>query len=234
MMFSYTYPIRYGDYKNFEEMKPSALLDIIQDVSIQDSARVGYTIHKLKEIKRAWLMQGINVRYEKPISVKAPLTVTTGVKAFRGSTSERCCLVEQEGELVARTIANWFLFDAERGRVVRVSPEISDAYEVGGFEEEFFSYRKPQLFEAKPAYTVRVSNKEIDTNAHLNNQRGAELLLDAIPYEFSFNDMKILYKKASYLGDVLEVCVTETERGYFVMLRNEDQELCVAGTFENL
>ncbi len=232
-MFSYTYPLRYGDYKTFDEIKPSALLDIIQDVSIQDSTRVGYSIHKLKEINRAWLMQGINVRMEKPIRPQFPLHVSTGVKSFRGSTSERCCLVEQNGELVARTIANWFLFDVEKGRVIRVSPEIADAYEVGGFEDEFFSYQKPELEEAEVAYTVRVSNKEIDTNAHLNNQRGAELLMDALPYEFFFNEMKILYKKAAYLGDVLEVCVKKTEQGYFVKLQTEEKELCVAGTFEN-
>ncbi len=233
-MFSYSYQMRYGDYKNFDEIKPSALLDIVQDVSIQDSTRVGYSIHALKEINRAWLMQGINVRFHKPISTKFPLTVSTGVKAFRGSTSERCCIVEQDGEVVAKTVANWFLIDVEKTRVIRISPEILAAYEVGGFSEEFFSYQKPELYEAETAHTVKVSNKEIDTNSHLNNQRAAELMLDAIPFDFSFNDMKILYKKAAYLGDTLEVCVTKTEHGYFVMLRNEEKELCVAGTFENL
>ncbi len=233
-MHTYTYQLRYGDYKNFEEIKPSALLDIIQDVSIQDSARVGYTIQKLKEINRAWLMQGINVRFEKPIGVTMPLEVSTGVKAFRGSTSERCCIVKQGDEVVARTIANWFLIDVEKTKVVRISPEILDAYEAGGFEEAFFFYQKPQIYDAEALYTVRVSNKEIDTNAHLNNQRAAELLLDAVPYDFSFNDMKILYKKAAYPGDVLKVCGTETEQGYFVMLKNEADALCVAGTFEKL
>ena len=233
-MNRYSYQTRYGDYKNFEEIKPTALLDIIQDVSIQDSTRAGYSIHTLRDMNRAWLMQGINVRLEKPISTKMPLTVSTGVKAFRGSTSERCCIVEQGGEVVARTVANWFLIDVAKTRVIWIPPEILAAYEVGGFEEEFFSYQKPELYEAEAAYTVKVSNKEIDTNSHLNNQRAAELLLDAIPFDFSFNDMKLLYKKAAYLGDTLEVCIKETGHGYFVKLQTEEKDLCVAGTFENL
>ncbi len=233
-MHSYTYQIRYGDYKNFNEIKASALLDIIQDVSIQDSTRVGYSIHALRDINKAWLMQGINVRFEKPISTKSPLTVSTGVKSFHASTSERCCVVEQEGAVVARTIANWFLVDVEINRAIRIPPEILEAYEVGGFEDAFFSFQKPKLQDAEVVYSVRVSNKEIDTNLHLNNQRAAELLLDAIPFEFSFNDMKILYKKAIYLGDVLEVCVSQTEHGYFVKLQTMAGELCVAGSFENL
>ena len=233
-MYSYTYQLRYSDYKNFDEVKPSAFLDIIQDVAILDSERSGYGIQKLREMKRAWLIQGINVRFEKPVSTKAPLEVATGVKAFRGSTSERCCIAKQNGEIVARTVANWFLIDTESVRVVRIDPEMLEAYEVGGFEEEFFKFQKPKTCEAEPAYSVRVSNKEIDTNNHLNNQRAAELLLDAIPFDFSLNDMKILYKKAAYLGEVLDVCVTETEQGYFVMLKNQEGDLCVAGTFENL
>lgn len=233
-MHSYTYQLRYSDYKNFDEVKPSAFLDIIQDVAIQDSDRSGYDIQKLREMNRAWLIQGINVRFEKPVSTHAPLEVSTGVKAFRGSTSERCCIVKQNDEVVARTVANWFLIDTEKIRVVRITPEMLEAYEAGGFEDEFFKFQKPQTYEAERAYTVRVSNKEIDTNHHLNNQRAAELLLDAIPYEFSFNDMKILYKKAAYPDEMLDVCVTETEQGYFVMLQNQEGDLCVAGTFENL
>lgn len=233
-MHTYTCQLRYSDYKNFDEVKPSAFLDIIQDVAICDSEQAGYGVQKLRELHRAWLIQGINVRFEKPVSTKAPLEVSTGVKAFRGSTSERCCIAKQNGEVVARTVANWFLIDTDSIRVVRINPEMLEAYETGGFEDEFFKFQKPELYEAEPAYSVKVSNKEIDTNVHLNNQRGAELLLDAIPYDFSFNDMKILYKKAAYLGDVLDVCVTETERGYFVMLKNKEGDLCVAGTFENL
>lgn len=233
-MYSHTYQFRYGDYKNLDVIKPSALLDIIQDVAILASADAGYTIHKLVGMNRAWLLQGINVRFEKPVRVDAPVTVSTGVKAFRGSTSERCTIVEQNGEVVARTIANWFLIDVERTRVVRIPPEILEAYEADGFEDAFYSYQKPQLYEAEPAYTVKVSNKEIDTNVHLNNQRAAELLMDAIPYDFTFNDIKILYKKAAYPGELLDVCVTETEGGYFVMLKNQEGDLCVAGTFENL
>lgn len=233
-MYSHTYQFRYGDYKNFEIIKPSALLDIIQDVAILASAEAGYTIHKLMEMNRAWLLQGINVHFEKPVRVDAPVTVSTGVKAFRGSTSERCCIVEQNGEVVAKTVANWFLIDVEQTRVVRINPEMLEAYEVGGFEDAFFKFQKPQIYEAEPAYSVRVSNKELDTNVHLNNQRAAELLMDAIPYEFSFNDMKIFYKKAAYPGEVLDVCVAEIENGYFVMLKNREGDLCVAGTFENL
>ena len=55
--------------------------------------------------------------------------------------------------------------------------------------------KKPEILEIEnPAYTIRVSNKDIDTNRHLNNEKGAELLMDALPFDFFFTDMSIIYK----------------------------------------
>ena len=56
--------------------------------------------------------------------------------------------------------------------------------------------------------------------------------MDALPYDFSFNRMNILYKKAAYHGDVLYICRTDLENGYYVHLETADKEVCVAGTFE--
>ena len=139
----------------------------------------------------------------------------------------------QNGEIVAKSIADWFLFDAEKMRPVRIPQEMLESYQTHNFEDEFFSFVKPEFIPLAPCeYTVRVSNKEIDTNCHLNNQKGAELLMDALPYEFEFNFVKTIFKKPCYLGDVLEVCKQKTDNGYYVHLQTTEKEICVAGTFE--
>ena len=67
-MFSHTYEIRYSDYKTHTEVKPASLLDFVQDVSIKASDDCGYGIHKLKEMNLAWLLQGIKLHFNKPLS----------------------------------------------------------------------------------------------------------------------------------------------------------------------
>ena len=232
-MYTHTYETRYGDYKDFDTIKTGSVLDIIQDVSTKDSNRLGYGIEKLREMKRAWLIQGINVCFEKKVRTDSGIEVFTAVKNVRGVTSERGCILSQNGEVVAKSIANWFLFDSENGRIAKIPPEMQSAYEIYDFNDEFFSYRKPEFInDIVPMYKIRVANKEIDTNRHLNNQKSADLLMDALPFDFEFDNLKILYKNPAYLGDELEVCRVEIPGGYYVHLQSADYGVCVAATFE--
>ncbi len=232
-MFTKTYEMRYSDYKDFDTIKVSSVLDIVQEISTAHSAHLGYGIDKLRSMGVAWLIQGVKLHLEKPVSTAYPLEAYTAVKSTGGATSERGCIIKQNGETVAKTISNWFLFDAEKGKIARISPEMQVAYPIYDFDDEFFSYKKPELIKDAPkVYEIRVSNKEIDTNRHLNNQKSAELLMDALPFDFSFTDMKVLYKKPAYLGDELDVCLCETDKGYYVHLADNDGNICVAGSFE--
>ena len=234
-MFTFKYETRYGDYKDFENIKVSSVLDMIQDVSTKDSARCGYDMQTLKNMKMAWLMQGINVHFTAPVKTGVPVELLTAVKSLKGTTSARGCFIRQNGEVVAKSIANWFLFDTEKNKIGRIPAEMFDAYEFFEFEDEFFEYKKAPFFEIEtPEYTVKIANKEIDTNGHLNNQKGAELLMDALPFDFQFNNVKLLYKKQAYLGDELQVCRKEIPGGFYVHMQTKEKEICVAGTFENV
>ena len=233
-MFTHTYETRYGDYKDFDTIKTGSVLDMIQDVAIKDSVRVGYGIHKLKEMNLAWLLQGINIEFSKPASTKAMVDVSTGVKTLKGATSVRCSVVSQNDEIIAKAVANWFLFNTEKNKIAPIVPEMISAYDYYDFDEECYIYKKLKIQEMdKVHYKIRISNQHIDTNKHLNNQKGADILIDALPFDFDIKRANILYKKPAYLGDELGVCIKETETGYYVHIQNESGEVCVAGTFDN-
>ncbi|MBR3785599.1 MAG: hypothetical protein IKJ77_04265 [Firmicutes bacterium] len=234
MLFEHTYETRYGDYKTPETIKPAVILDMIQDIATKHSDKCGYGIFVMEDLKQAWLLQGIKAHFEKPIKAHSPVTIKTAVKSMRGTTSPRCSYIEQDGEVVAMTIANWFLMDVEKQKPCRIPKEMGEAYDFHDFDEEFFTYKKAPVMEAPALYEVRIGNKEIDTNMHLNNQKSAELLMDALPFDYFFIDMNVFYKQSAYLGDVLELCMTEIENGYYVHLQTKDGDVCVAGTFENL
>jgi len=233
-MYRCDYNIRYSDYKDFETVKTSTILEVIQEVAILNSASCGFGIDNLRKMNRAWLLQGINVQIENSISTHYPLRANTAVKSLKGVLSERGTIIEQNGRVVAKSIANWCLLDTERMRLTRIPREMTDSYEHYDFGDEFFSYVRPEIIEDAPEiYKIRISNKELDTNKHLNNQKGAELLMDAIPFDFEIKDIKIFYPNPAYLGEELSVCVKEIQKGYYVHLKNTDGVMCVAGTFEN-
>ncbi len=231
-MFSFVYEPRYGDCKDFDNLKPSAILDMVQDVAVRHSDACGYGMYRLRDMGYAWLLNGIKLHIEKPIKPMEPIEVSTAIKDMKGLFSDRGCIIRQSGQVVAKTCAAWFLFDVGAGKPCRAPEEIASAYEYHDFGDEFFEFKKIKLMDAQKLYTVVVSNKDIDTNRHLNNQKSAEILMDALPFDYSFTDMTVLYKKAAYLGDKLDLCVSKLEDGYYVHLMAQDGSVCVAGTFK--
>jgi len=234
MLFEHTYETRYGDYKTPETIKPAVILDMVQDIATKHSTKCGYSISVMEELKQAWLQQGIKAHFDKPIQTNAPITIKTAVKSMKGTTSPRCSYIEQNNQIVGKTIANWFLLDVEKQKPTRIPKEMGEAYDFHDFTEDFFQFKKASVMEAPVLYEIRIGNKEIDTNMHLNNQKSAELLMDALPFDYFFTDMNVFYKQSAYLGDVLEVCMVEIEKGFYVHLQTKSGEVCVSGTFELL
>lgn len=231
-MFKFEYEPHYSDYRNFDFIKVSTALDLIQEAAVRDSESAGYSVRKLSDMNLAWLLFGYNLHFEKPILTKYPLTAFTAVKKVRASISERGTILYQNNIPVAKSIASWFMFNTAKMRPERIPDEILESYGQYDFGDDFFDYKKVQLLSPEgPDYTVTVSNKDIDTNRHLNNVKGAEILTDALPFDFFFTDMNVVYKKQSRLHDKLGVFKKELENGFYVHLENEQNEVCVAGTF---
>ena len=231
-MYNYRYMPRYGDFKDFDTIKPGSILDMVQDVSIRASTECGYDINTMKNMNIAWLMQGINVRFDRKINPYDMIEISTGVRKMKGAVSERCCIISQNGENVGKTVACWFILDINRQRPGRIPKEMFSAYTEESFDDKFFIYKKAECDDsAIHSYSIKVSNKEIDTNMHLNNQKGAELLMDALPFDFNFNEFNVFYRQPAFLGDELDVCVKQTENGYYVHLAEKEKGICVAGIF---
>ena len=86
-MFKTTYETRYGDYKDFDTIKVSSILDMIQDVSTKNSDACGYGMNKLREMNVAWLLKGITIKIDKPVKTGLPVDVKTAIKPFKVGTT---------------------------------------------------------------------------------------------------------------------------------------------------
>ena len=127
------YETRYGDFKTPDTIKPSTILDIVQDIATRHSSECGYGMHRLKEMGIAWLMQGIKLHFDAPVKTMTLITANTAVKNMKGVISERGTILEQNGVAVAKTVAAWFMFDTNKMRPCRIpvhrlsSPDVRHA-----------------------------------------------------------------------------------------------------------
>lgn len=230
-MFSHRYEVRYGDYLDQHSIKPSSLLDMVQDVSSLHSAACGYDIGTLYDRGLCWILQGMTLRLPAPTDNQQPVDAFTAVAQMKGITSERGCILRQGEQVVAKTIANWVLFDIAAQKLARFPAGMAEAYGTHDFQDDFFRYHKPLPAETAPLWTVRVGRREIDTNRHLNNEKSAELLMDALPADFALREMSIYYKRSAYEGDVLTLSRGAVENGWYAALHFADGALCAAARF---
>ncbi len=231
-MFEKNYELRYGDLKSFNTVKPSAILDIFQDMATKHSDSVGYGIKKLYDQNLAWLLKGWRVTFIKELDVYKPLQVKTGVKNVKAVMSDRVFKVMQDEEEKIIATSSWFTFDTNNLRPCKVPSYFTEVYDVGNVEGEYKDYVNPLPCENPEKYgEITVSKRDLDTNNHLNNQKSAEILIDALPDDFSIYEMTILYKKSAHLCDVLLIETEEIDSEYKVQLKNQDGDICVIGFF---
>jgi len=230
-MFEHLYELRYSDLETEDRIRPAALLDIVQDIAILHTTAKGYDICRLKEMERAWLMQSIKLHLEAKADPHLPLLARTAIIKNGGATSLRGCILQQNGITVAKTLANWFFFDLSTQQPCRIPKEMLAAFPCCDLDDDFFRPAKTTLLEAQKLCTVKLGRKEMDTNRHLNNQKSAELLMDALPEQMQLRDMSIVYKQPAYIGDELDICRRQTDTGWYVHLQ-KDGQICVAGIFE--
>jgi len=114
------------------------------------------------------------------------------------------------------------LIDPRTGRPIRITDEVSSHYPDEPKLEMNYCERKitiPEEYEEKAAITV--PGYFIDTNNHMNNAKYVMVAEEYLPEDFEVREIRVEYKLAAVLGDVLIPRVTQTDNEVTVVLVNE-------------
>ena len=74
---------------------------------------------------------------------------------------------------------------------------------------------------------VKISNRDTDTNKHLNKVKTAEIQPDYIPEGAEITEFQLTYRKQLYKDDIAKICINHTTDGFVAELKNEYDEPCV-------
>lgn len=67
---------------------------------------------------------------------------------------------------------------------------------------------------------VTVLRSDIDYNQHLNNANYVRIAMELLPEEFDVKSLRVEYRVAAKLGDVLTPTIFKTDLGLIVALSN--------------
>lgn len=220
IMYQLKSKVRYSEANSKSRLTYHALLNYLQDASTLHSEELGESGAQLFEQNMAWILSFWQICIEDMPKSSEDIIVSTWPYSTKGLFGLRNFSVEnQNGENIVKANSIWVLINPKNGRPIRITDEVSSHYPDEPKLEMDYCDRKiavPTEYEEMPAITV--PKYFIDTNNHMNNAKYVMVAEEYLPEEYDVKEIRVEYKKAAVLGDVIVPCVALTEKEATVVL----------------
>jgi acyl-ACP thioesterase len=231
-MYSFDSRVRYSEVDEKQQLSITAMVNYLQDCSTFQSEDIGRGLTYLEAQHKAWLLSSWQIVIERLPKLGEKIRVSTWPYEFKAMYGYRNFMIEDsDGVPLVKADAVWFLYDTESGRPLKVQPEDIRGYYTGEHErlvmpEAPRRIRIPETFLTGSPLTVMAHH--IDTNHHVNNAKYIEIARESLLQiadcrdEPELRELRVEYKKAAVLGDVMIPHITKEDDIYTVVLSSTE------------
>jgi len=223
-MYKLNSKIRYSEANSKSELTYHALLNYLQDSSTLHSEELGESGAQLMEQNMAWILSFWQICIDEMPKSSEDIVVSTWPYQTKGLFGLRnFCMENAKGDTIVKANSIWVLIDPRTGRPIRITDEVSSHYPDEPKLEMDYCDRKiavPEVYEEKEALVV--PKYFIDTNNHMNNAKYVMVAEEYLPEDFQVKEIRVEYKTAAVLGDVIVPRVSIAENEVTVVLVSED------------
>ena len=152
---------------------------------------------------------------------KEELTVATSVYGMKPMFGFRNTFIyDAEGKPCYRTWSMGAFVDKEAGKLKRVDDATIASMHLEPQLE--MHYRDRRIILPKEGgdvfESIKVLRADIDYNRHMNNANYVRMAMELLPADFEVKGLRVEYRVAAKLGDVLTPTVYQTDVGFVVAL----------------
>lgn len=231
-MYTFSSRVRYSETDEDGKLTLTGIMNYLQDCSTFQSEDIGLGLSYLKKRHQAWWLSSWQIVIDRYPVMGEEIVIGTWPYAFKGFYGYRNFTIkDREGHSLVRANSIWFLFDTKKERPVKVAEEDIRGYGDGREEKLSMDYA-PRKIELPAEYRigepVTVTKHHIDTNHHVNNAQYAQIAVEALPDSREIAEIRVEYKKAAVLGDIMIPHLSRTEKGYIVSLCDDQGSVYAA------
>lgn len=224
-MYQFSSRVRYSETDVRGQLSVTGIINYLQDCSTFQSEDIGKGLKWMEKRRRAWFLSGWQIIIDRYPGLGDEIVTGTWPYEFKGIYGSRNFFIkDRDGGYMVRANSLWFLFDLDTQRPTRVTAEETDGY--GRLQERMpmdYAPRKIPMPERwEEGAPVVIGRHHLDTNNHVNNARYVEIAREFLPDDFLIGELRVEYKKASVLGDVIIPRISRTDEGYTVVLCGAD------------
>ena len=225
-MYTLNYKVTTSCCDNEGRLKLYSALQMMQDCSemwidSEPTARKFFTDNNMTQ-----LLATRQVEVVRMPRFKEDLTVTTSIYEVLPMYGFRNTFIrDAQGQPCYRTWSMGAFVDLTTGKLARLSDEAIASLTLEPKQE--MNYRSRRIILPKQDGTVlepvRVMRADIDYNRHMNNANYVRIAMELLPEGFEVKDMRVEYRIAAKLGDLLTPTLYPIDGGNIVSLAIDGQ-----------
>lgn len=225
MSYQFESRIRFSETGLDRKLTLVSLIDYFQDCSTFHSELCGHGLDYCREHGRAWMILSWQVEILRRPSLGEQVTVQTWPNAFKAFYGHRnYCMLDKEGNYLAKANSIWAWIDMESGHPAKVLPEDIAGYvmeprlEMQEFPRKIHMPEENTRMESFP-----VTRNNLDTNHHVNNGQYIRMAEEYLPDGFETGILRVEYRQQAHLHDEIVPLVHE-DAGTFTVGLCDHQE----------
>lgn len=220
-MYEFRSRVRYSETDPKGKLSLTGIINYLQDCSTFQSEAVGLGLDYLNDRHQAWWLSSWQIVIDRYPCLGDEIRIGTWPYDFKGMYGYRNFYIrDMDGNYMVRANSIWFLFDTQAGRPIRAGEDQIRGY--GGLEERIPMDYAPRRIALPEEYEegrpITVARCHLDTNRHVNNAQYVQIAGEYLPDGIKISELRVEYKKAAYLGDVLIPRISRIQEGYVVAL----------------
>jgi len=228
-MFTLKRSILYSQLSPDKNVSAAEFFRFFQDAAVAHTTACGYSLEKLSELNRAWILLSVHLKLEKPLRLGEEIQIKTWTYDFSRVSGPRAFVVENSktGIVFANAVAMWAFVDAETGRPKEIPADMLCQFGNGKSAELPYIRRAPKFDTETHVGDFRVLKRDLDSNGHMNNVRYIEYAMEALPKNAEISEIEVFYKHSTFYDDKISLySKQDDDNSILIEFKTKDGETC--------
>ncbi len=233
--FEETVKIRYSEMDCDLVLKPSAMLQFLQDLASDNAESLGFGYSYIIKHNLAWFLLKYRIEFEDYPEGIYDLTIKTEPRGYNKIFAFRDFEISHDGKCIGRATSSWALVDLKTKSMANAAEILSDneymtLHDKRENDLEFAKIRMPESFEIEKEFDIRFD--DLDVNRHVNNANYVVWAFEPLDFDFrrknKLKTIDMLFKKEITYGSKVLSCVHVDGNVTTHVLKNAQtgEELC--------
>ena len=231
---SYTVSMSEQDMKY--TIKPSALLNYLQDAASKNIEGTPFGNVELNNIGIGWFLVRYRIEFDKyPVGVHDFIVKTENRGMLRQSAYRDFEAYKQNGERILRATTSWLMVDIANKSLVNIEQKFPQIRKFEKHEDDLTLRKLRPFSDSDLEKLFHVRYDDLDMNGHVNNTVYLAWAMEAVDYEFrnthNIKAIDIYYKhEAKYGEDILSCIKIDKENlisEHVIKNAQNNEELCL-------